>query len=77
MPDIVLLDWRMPGLGGRDVLPALRGLAGGAGAHVLLMTGERRADIVAEAVALGADEAIFKPFDGDLVGDKLALAGLL
>jgi two-component system chemotaxis response regulator CheY len=77
MPDVVLLDWQMPGLGGWDVLPALRGFAGGAKAVVLLITAQRDPVVVGHAMALGADEALMKPFDAEIMGAKLAQAGVM
>jgi two-component system chemotaxis response regulator CheY len=38
---------------------------------------ENDLDRIREALEAGADEYIMKPFDGDIVASKLALAGAL
>jgi two-component system chemotaxis response regulator CheY len=40
-------------------------------------TVENELDRIREALTFGADEYIMKPFDGDIVAGKLALAGVL
>ena len=41
-PDIVFLDYDMPGVDGRDVLAMIRGMTGGGFIKVVFVTGERR-----------------------------------
>ena len=77
MPDVILLDWNMPGMTGLEVLRRLRQEAGGDAPRVVFCTVENELDRIREALALGADEYIMKPFDGDIVAGKLALAGAL
>ena len=74
-PDLVLLDWMMPGMGGLDVLRALR--AGNATLPVLMCTANNARDDVRLALDSGADGFIFKPFSFSEVMSQVqaALAG--
>jgi two-component system chemotaxis response regulator CheY len=77
MPDVVLLDWNMPVMNGLEFLRRLRQEPGGATPRVLFCSVECDLDRIREALEEGADEYIMKPFDGDIVASKLALAGAL
>jgi two-component system, chemotaxis family, chemotaxis protein CheY len=77
MPDAVLLDWNMPVMT-RHRFP--EGPAAGperddAGCRVLQT--ENDLARIQEAIALGADEYIMKPFDREIVEAKLSQVGLL
>ena len=62
LPDLILCDLNMPGLDGRNVLRLLReDLAAGA-TQIVLMTGNTKALTPREAMALGADDFLTKPF---------------
>ena len=61
-PDAVLVDYRMPGMSGLDLLSELR--ATGHQEPVLLMTGHADVDMAVKAVNLGVAEIITKPFNG-------------
>ncbi len=60
-PHVVLLDVRMPGMGGLAVLRELRRLPDPPG--VILVTAVRDEAVGQEALALGAADYIAKPFD--------------
>jgi two-component system chemotaxis response regulator CheY len=77
MPDLVLLDWNMPVMDGLEFLRRLRQEAGGGAPRVVFCSVESDLDRVREALDAGADEYIMKPFDGDILASKLALAGAL
>ena len=77
MPDVVLLDWHMPTMSGLEFLRRLRKEPGGATPRVVFCSVESDLDRIREALDEGADEYIMKPFDGDIVASKLALAGVL
>jgi DNA-binding response OmpR family regulator len=59
VPDVVVLDWMLPGLGGMEVLRELRGSSD---AYVIMLTA--RTDEVDRVVGLstGADDYLTKPF---------------
>jgi CheY-like chemotaxis protein len=59
-PDLIVLDWSMPGLSGADVLERLR--AGGYEAPVVVLTAETDASSRRRAEELGADAFLTKPF---------------
>jgi len=77
MPDAILLDWLMPNMDGIEFLKALRGEPGGDGPVVVFCAAENDPAKIALALDAGADEYIMKPFDGDIVASKFAMAGLL
>ena len=77
MPDAILLDWNMPTMNGLEFLGRLRREPGGEAPKVIFCSVENDLDRIREALAAGADEYIMKPFDGDIVASKLALAGAL
>jgi two-component system response regulator HydG len=60
-PDAALVDLQMPGIGGIDVLRALR--AADPDCQVILMTGNPTLDTAIEAVKSGALDYLTKPFD--------------
>jgi two-component system response regulator HydG len=59
--DLVLLDLRMPGVTGLDVLRAIGEIRHGC--RVVLMSGYATIDSAVEAVKLGAEDYLTKPFD--------------
>ena len=77
MPDAVLLDWNMPIMTGIDFLKALRLLPNGTTPVVVFCTTENDLGHIQEAITLGADEYIMKPFDREIVEAKLSQVGLL
>ncbi|HEX3032165.1 MAG TPA: response regulator [Bacillota bacterium] len=60
-PDVILMDMKMPGMSGLEVLRALKERPGDP--KVILMTAYGELEIVAEAMALGVTEYVTKPFD--------------
>jgi two-component system chemotaxis response regulator CheY len=77
MPDLILLDWTMPVMDGLEFLRRLRQEPSGTEPRVVFCSAENDLDRVREALDAGADEYIMKPFDGDIVASKLALADAL
>ncbi len=61
VPDLILLDVKMPGLGGLETLRQMR--ARDLDTCVILMTAYGETEVVAEAMKLGAVKHIAKPFD--------------
>lgn len=62
-PDLIILDWMMPGFDGGQTLEALRQDPATASIPVAFMTAKLRADEVERMRQLGAVEVIAKPFD--------------
>ena len=62
LPDLILCDINMPGMDGRNVLRTLREDAVTGATQIVLMTGNTQALSTREAMALGADDFLTKPF---------------
>lgn len=61
LPDLVLLDMKMPGMSGLEVLREIKRLY--PRQAVVMMTAYGELEIVREALRLGVKEYIAKPFD--------------
>ncbi len=59
-PDLIILDWMMPGLDGPSVCEAIRADAELKSSHVVLMTARDRPDQIAEGLSRGADDFLSK-----------------
>ena len=58
-PEVVILDLRLPGMDGMEVLEALRQR----GAAVILLTGQSDIETAVRAMQLGAENFLTKPVD--------------
>lgn len=63
MPDVILLDWHMPGMPTLDTLAALRRIESRRRPYVIYMTTENDEQDIAKAMTAGADSCLLKPFD--------------
>ncbi|GIH80013.1 response regulator transcription factor [Planobispora longispora] len=61
-PDLVVLDWMMPGLSGPEVCRHLRALPPLAGVRVLMLTAKFLPGDVEEGFRAGVDDYMTKPF---------------
>jgi two-component system chemotaxis response regulator CheY len=77
VPDFVLLDWNMPEMDGISCLRALRAMDLKPRPIVMMCTTETGLAKIQEALDAGADEYIMKPYDRDVLHDKLAQVGLV
>jgi DNA-binding NtrC family response regulator len=71
-PDIILLDIKMPGMTGLEVLDKLKKVE--SHPDVLMLSGHAETEMVVEAMKRGAIEFIKKPFDIEEVGIHLGSA---
>lgn len=62
-PDLVLLDWMMPGLDGMDALRALKGSLTTRGIPVVMLTALDGLPEITVATFAGADGYVTKPFE--------------
>ena len=69
MPDMVLVDWNMPGVSGVEFVAALRARDGGASENDVAQ--------ITRAMRAGADDYLLKPFNREIVEAKLQEIGLL
>ncbi len=77
MPDVVMLDWNMPVMSGIEFLIALRKTPGGDHPKVILCTTENEFEAIQKAMSEGANEFIMKPFNEDIIKEKLEIVGVL
>ncbi|MBL0695075.1 ATP-binding protein [Comamonas sp. JC664] len=61
-PEVLVLDWYLPGMSGLDVCRFIRGTPATENLPVLLITGNTRAEDVVEGLSAGANDYVFKPF---------------
>ena len=66
-PDLVLLDYMMPGLNGADVLRSLRRSSATRDMPVVILTASVAGDDIETALASGADDYINKPVDSRIL----------
>ena len=77
VPDMVLLDWNMPEMDGITCLRELRAMNLDPRPVVVMCTTENGLSKIREALEAGADEYIMKPYDRDVLLDKLEQLGLM
>jgi len=72
-PDLILVDWHMPGIDGEKLLAAIRArLRPGAWVPVIVLTGDGSSEVRRVALAAGADEFLNKPFEAIEVGLRVS-----
>ena len=71
---IVLLDWNMPVMDGHEALLKMRELKGNDDLKIIMQTTENEMKQVLKALQSGADEFLMKPFDKEMLLDKIMLA---
>jgi two-component system chemotaxis response regulator CheY len=76
MPDVVLLDWNMPVMGGIEFLRTLRQGDYAIQPKVVFCTTENDAAHIRAAIDAGADEYVMKPFDRETLESKLQIVGI-
>jgi diguanylate cyclase (GGDEF)-like protein len=62
-PNLLLLDWMMPGMDGVEICRKVRKLAKEPYAYILLLTSKSKQDDIVEGIEAGADGYITKPFN--------------
>jgi two-component system chemotaxis response regulator CheY len=74
--DLALVDWNLPGMSGLELVRTIRARPDLGGIRLMMVTTETEIDRVRTALEAGADEYIMKPFDKDMLVEKLALLGI-
>ena len=75
-PDVMLIDWNMPEMNGFELMLAVRDNPSYKDVPLLMVTTESEMDMVVKALEAGANEYIMKPFDREIVREKLQILGL-
>ena len=77
VPDLILLDWNMPEMDGLTCLKELRAMNLEPRPTIVMCTTENVLPKITQALEAGADEYIMKPFDRDVLRDKLTQLELI
>ncbi len=72
--DLVLCDWNMPKMSGRELLEKVRSTPELNHLPFIMITGENASDMVKSAIAGGVTDFIVKPFTGALLEHRMNLA---
>ncbi|WP_438969842.1 GGDEF domain-containing response regulator [Methylophaga sp.] len=73
-PDIIFMDWEMPGLSGVEVATLVRETVEEYQPYVIIISSYNSTEQIIEALSYGADDYITKPIDGRLLNAKYAVA---
>lgn len=71
VPEVALVDWNMPVMGGKEFIESMRQERDYDQVKVMVVTSETSPRIVYEALKAGADEYAMKPLDAEVIGEKL------
>lgn len=71
LPDIIILDYRMPGMNGAEVLRQIRSNTATKDIPVVFMTASVMPEHVENLLRLGAAEVIAKPFDPLTLAERI------
>jgi len=74
--DLVLVDWNLPEMSGLEIVTEVRRDPQLASLPLLMVTTETESERVTQALQAGANEYIMKPFDRDMLLDKLVMLGI-
>ena len=74
--ELALIDWNLPEMSGLDLVKTVRNMSDLENLRLMMVTTETQLARVREALTAGADEYIMKPFDKDMLLEKLTLLGI-
>lgn len=77
MPDAIILDYHMPGMGTVEFLASLKALSGSKRPFVVYCTTENDTPDITRTLSSGADEYLLKPFNRESLRAKLAAGNLV
>lgn len=75
-PDVVLVDWNMPEMNGLEFIKAVRNQNEYADLPLMMVTTETEMQRMALAFMAGVNEYVMKPFDREMIREKLELLGI-
>jgi len=73
---LALVDWNLPNMSGLDLVKNIRNMSDLEDLRLMMVTTETELARVREALIAGADEYIMKPFDKEMLLEKLTLLGI-
>ncbi len=76
-PDLIMLDWNMPVMTGIEFIRKLADANLPAMPQVIFCTTESQMSFIEQALGAGAVDYIIKPFEKDMLRDKLVNLGFL
>jgi two-component system chemotaxis response regulator CheY len=74
--DLMLVDWNMPVMNGLELVRAVRANVMLHNVRIMMVTTETSMSQVRQALAVGANEYLMKPFTKEVLAEKLALLGI-
>lgn len=74
--DIVLVDWNMPEMNGLEFIKAARAIPAYSDMPIMMVTTETEMDNISQAFVAGVNEYVMKPFDKNIILEKLQLLGI-
>ena len=74
--DLALVDWNMPQMSGYDFVCEVRGEPRFSDVRLVMVTTETEVARMSDALDAGADEYIMKPFNKEMLLEKLMLIGV-
>ena len=74
--ELALVDWNLPVMSGLDLVVTIRERPTHRDINLMMVTTETQLGRVREALEAGADEYIMKPFDREMLLEKLVLLGI-
>lgn len=72
-PHLVVLDWMMPGIEGPEIVRRLRDRASATPYYAVIVTSRSDRNSAANALNVGADDFVGKPFDNDELRARVAV----
>ena len=74
--DLMLVDWNMPVMNGYELVRAVRANVLLGSVRIMMVTTEASMKQLEQALAAGVNEYLMKPFNKELLLQKLALLGI-
>ena len=71
-PDLILVDYKMPAISGFEIIPLIRDFPKHRETPVVFLTGDSTAENLFTAHDLGICDFIVKPFESDVLREKIA-----
>jgi two-component system, chemotaxis family, chemotaxis protein CheY len=75
-PDICFVDWNMPEMNGLEFIKAVRAKKEYSDLPLMMITTETEMERMAQAFVAGVNEYVMKPFDRDMIIEKMNILGI-